>query len=81
MPGPYPYQTYGRGTSGLRRRLTGVSRRRHGFRSISDQAKTLLIIHAESEQAIVARLAEDPSTPMGLLHISAMERWEVLLRR
>jgi hypothetical protein len=41
------------------------------------EAKFLLIIAAESEQAIVARLW----TPMGLLRIAAVERWEILLGR
>lgn len=48
---------------------------------LGDGPKFLLIIDAESEQAIVARLAEDPWTPMGLLRIAAMERWEILLGR
>ena len=41
--------------------------------------KTLLIVKAESEQAIISRLAHDPWTPMGLLRIATIERWEVLL--
>jgi uncharacterized protein YciI len=39
----------------------------------------LLIIDAESEQEIAARLADDPWTPMGLLRIAKVERWEILL--
>jgi hypothetical protein len=39
----------------------------------------LLIIDAESEQEIDARLADDPWTPMGLLRIAKIERWETLL--
>jgi uncharacterized protein len=39
----------------------------------------LLIIDAESEQEIHARLADDPWTPMGLLRIAKVERWEILL--
>ena len=39
----------------------------------------LLIIDAESEQEIAARLADDPWTPLGLLHIAEVERWEILL--
>ena len=39
----------------------------------------LLIIAAESEQAIEARLADDPWTPLGLLRIAKVERWEILL--
>ena len=39
----------------------------------------LLIINAESEQEIHARLADDPWTPLGLLRIAKVERWEILL--
>jgi len=46
---------------------------------LGDGEKTLLIIDAESEQEIDARLAEDPWTPMGLLRIATIERWEILL--
>jgi hypothetical protein len=41
--------------------------------------KTLLIVKAASEQAIISRLAHDPWTPMGLLRIATIERWEILL--
>jgi uncharacterized protein YciI len=41
--------------------------------------KILLIIDAESEQAIEAQLADDPWTPLGLLRIAKVERWEILL--
>jgi uncharacterized protein YciI len=40
----------------------------------------LLIFDAESADAIEARLEEDPWTPMGMLRISAIEPWEILLR-
>jgi uncharacterized protein YciI len=46
---------------------------------LDDGEKFLLIIDAESEQEIDARLAEDPWTPMGLLRIAKVERWEILL--
>ena len=39
----------------------------------------LLIFNARSRQAIEARLAHDPWTPMGLLRIAKVERWEILL--
>ena len=39
----------------------------------------LLIIDAESEQKIVARLADDPWTPLGLLRTASVEHWEILL--
>jgi uncharacterized protein YciI len=40
---------------------------------------TLLIINAESRQAIEARFAGDPWTAMELLRIAKIERWEILL--
>ena len=43
------------------------------------EKKFLLIIDAEGEQEIAARLADDPWTPMGLLRIAKVERWEILL--
>ena len=46
---------------------------------LGDGGKVLLIIKAESEQEIEARLADDPWTPMGLLRIAKVERWEILL--
>src|SRR5258706_9714592 len=41
--------------------------------------KFLLIIAAESEQAIEARLADDPWTPLRLLRTVSVEPWEILL--
>jgi uncharacterized protein YciI len=46
---------------------------------LGDGTTILLIIDAESEQDIVARLADDPWTPMGLLRIAKIELWEILL--
>ena len=46
---------------------------------LGDGEKILLIIDAESEQEIDARLADDPWTPLGLLCIAKIERWEILL--
>jgi uncharacterized protein YciI len=46
---------------------------------LEDGPKTMLIVKAESEQAIVSRLDHDPWTPIGLLRIATIERWEVLL--
>lgn len=40
----------------------------------------LLIFDADSGDAIEARLAEDPWTPMELLQIVEIEPWEILLR-
>jgi uncharacterized protein YciI len=39
----------------------------------------LLIISAQSEQEIAARLADDPWNPLGLLRTASVERWEILL--
>ena len=39
----------------------------------------LLIIDAQSEQEIAARLADDPWTRVGLLRTASVERWEILL--
>jgi uncharacterized protein YciI len=46
---------------------------------LEDGPKTLLIVEAESEQTIISRLAHDPWTPMGLLRIATIERWDILL--
>jgi len=46
---------------------------------VGDGARILLIVDAESEEAIHARLAADPWTPMGLLRTVTVERWEILL--
>jgi uncharacterized protein YciI len=46
---------------------------------LGDGARMLLIIDADSEGAIQTRLAADPWTPMGLLRIAKVERWEILL--
>ncbi len=46
---------------------------------LGDGRKILLVIDAESEDEIVKRLEEDPWTPMGLLRIAKVDRWEILL--
>jgi uncharacterized protein len=49
---------------------------------ISDEGnfhRALLIIEAESEAEIEARLAEDPWAPMEMLRTAAIYRWTVLL--
>jgi uncharacterized protein YciI len=43
------------------------------------EEKFLLIIAAESEQAIEVRLADDPWTPLRLLRTASVERLEILL--
>lgn len=40
----------------------------------------LMIVNADSKEAIAARFADDPWTPMGLLSIARIERWEILLQ-
>jgi hypothetical protein len=46
---------------------------------LGDGPTTLLIVDSGSEDEIRARLADDPWTPLGLLLISKIEPWELLL--
>ena len=46
---------------------------------LGEGVQFLLVVKAESEEEIVARLADDPWTPMELLRIAKVERWQVLL--
>jgi uncharacterized protein YciI len=46
---------------------------------VGDGVRTLLLVDAESEQAVHSRLDADPWTPMRLLRITTVERWEILL--
>jgi len=46
----------------------------------SGEKRSLLIVDAESEQEIEAALADDPWVPMGLLRITSVEPWQILLR-
>lgn len=46
---------------------------------LGDGENVLLILNAESRQAIETRLADDPWMPMGILRIAKVERWEILL--
>jgi hypothetical protein len=46
---------------------------------LGDGSQILLIVDAEGEPEIDARLADDPWTPMRLLRIARIERWEILL--
>ena len=46
---------------------------------LDDGQEILLLVHAESDAEIIARLDEDPWTPMGLLEIVSVKRWEILL--
>jgi uncharacterized protein YciI len=45
----------------------------------SDEKQFLLIVNAEAESDIAARLADDPWTTNGLLRIARVEQWEILL--
>ena len=46
---------------------------------LGDGDQVLHIVDAGSEQEIMDRFAEDPWTPMGLLTIASVRRWEILL--
>jgi uncharacterized protein YciI len=46
---------------------------------LEDDREVLLIVEAESEDAIRERLAEDPWAPNGMLSPARVERWTVLL--
>lgn len=46
---------------------------------LGDGAQILLVVRADSEDEIKARLAKDPWTAMGLLRIANVERWQILL--
>lgn len=46
---------------------------------LGDGERILLIVDAESEGAVEARLADDPWTPMGLLRLARVEPWDILL--
>jgi uncharacterized protein YciI len=45
-----------------------------------DERQFLIIMAAESAQAVEARLAEDPWTPLRMLRTASIERWQILLR-
>ncbi len=46
---------------------------------LGDGEEVLLIVDAEDEQEIEARLSDDPWRPLGLLRIAKIECWQVLL--
>jgi uncharacterized protein YciI len=46
---------------------------------LDDQMSTLLIVDAPNEEAVRARLAGDPWSAMGLLEVTAVAAWEILL--
>ena len=46
---------------------------------LGGEQRFMLIVAAESEDAVSARLAADPWTPMDLLRIASVTPWEILL--
>lgn len=46
---------------------------------VGDGTRILLIVDAESKESIRLRLAEDPWTPLGLLPVTKVEAWQILL--
>ena len=46
---------------------------------LEDEASTLLIVDAPDEATVRARLAGDPWTGSGLLEVTAVVGWEILL--
>ena len=47
---------------------------------LADTDKVLLIVDAASAAEVEASFADDPWTPMGVLRITSIEPWEILLR-
>ncbi len=48
---------------------------------LGEGSRTMLVIEAASEREVERRLAEDPWRPMGLLTITRIEPWQILLDR
>ena len=46
---------------------------------LGDGEEVLLMIHADSEAGLRARLAADPWTEAGLLEVARVEPWTILL--
>ena len=46
-----------------------------------DEERFLLVVEAESEQAIRARFDKDPWSEMKLMRLAKIEPWEILLRK
>src|SRR5947209_2311873 len=46
---------------------------------LGDGERILLVIDADDEDSVRRRLASDPWTPMHLLVIDSVERWNILL--
>jgi uncharacterized protein YciI len=48
---------------------------------VGDVDRFLLVVDAETEEAIHTRFADDPWTPTGMLRVASVEPWEILLGR
>lgn len=48
---------------------------------LGDDETVLLAVDADSEHEVHAKLTEDPWTELGLLEISRVDVWDVLLER
>jgi uncharacterized protein YciI len=48
---------------------------------LGDGTQFLLVVEAEDEAEIEARLADDPWTPAELLRTSSIDPWQILLKR
>ena len=46
---------------------------------VGDGTRVLLIVDAESQSEVEARLAPDPWMTMGILRVAVIEPWEILL--
>ena len=46
---------------------------------LDDEESTLLIVDAPTEDAVRARLADDPWTATRLLEVTRVQEWEILL--
>jgi hypothetical protein len=46
---------------------------------LGDGEQALLMVEAEDEQEVAARMGEDPWIPLGLLRIGALKRWSIWL--
>jgi len=47
---------------------------------LGDEQRILLVVDADSKEEIKRRLADDPWTPIGLLSLTSLEPWQILLR-
>ena len=45
-----------------------------------DDSRIMLIVHCAGEREVHKRLADDPWTELGLLSVTSVEAWQVLLK-